>query len=332
MLRLMKLTYLASFCCIFGILAGPADALAQAAGDQCTLGKPAKLFKRAKGKAFRFKVKSGAVATLLEQVGARWKVRMPRGAKGFINVRHMDRVCTYNTPKSEKTEKEVPVEPPVPSPEPEQPPEEPAEAEPEKPVAPPVEAELTPAPEIEPPPVPLQPVVEELVEPEVKPAIKPVEAEKVESTQPEPESTEPVLDSEPEPELTTVVVDEELPAAWQLSDVPTLAYVSLGVGTAALGVAGYFGLEMQSNADLANAMDYGSHSAAQKAQDQAFIANIALGLGSAAIVTGLYLWLDSMFWPEDPAEKETDSDTPEVDAVGVVPVDEGVVVQVGGSF
>lgn len=276
-------------------------ARAQSTGDQCTLGKRAKLFKGTRGKAYRFKLKVGAVVTLVEQDSSRWKVTSARGETGFINVRHMQRVCTYSTLKSEKNEKEVPVEPPVPSPEPapEKPSEEPAEAEPEKPVAP-------------------------VVEPEVKP----VEAEKVESTQPEPEATEVA----PVPEMTAVVVDEDLPQVWQLSDVPTLTYVSLGVGTAALGVATYFGLEMQSNADIANDLDYGSQIAAQKAQDQAFIANIALGVGSAAMVTGLYLWLDSIFWQDAPAEKETDSDTPEVDAVGVVPVDEGVVVQVGGSF
>ena len=251
---------------------------------------------------------------LVRKKSARWNVIAPNGVAGFVPVRHMNRVCTYTTPKSEKAKEEVPAKSPVPSPEP----------APEKP------AEPTPPQEIEPSPVPVQPKVEKPAIPEspLEPAVKPEEAEKVQAIPPAPEPTEEAT----VPEVTAVVVADAVPTRGQLSDIPTLAYVSLGLGTAAFGLAGYFGAEMNSNADIANAMDYGSHSSAKKAQDQAIMANIALGVGAVGIAAGLYLVLDSMFWGEVSAAKKPELGKPDIDGVVVIPVDEGAVVQVGGSF
>ena len=94
---------------MFSLGAGPV--YAQTKGDVCTLGKPAKLFKRAQGKKFSVKFRTGDVVTLLKEERKRWLVERADGRKGYLNTKRMKKVCTFSqpaTPPSEDVESAPP--------------------------------------------------------------------------------------------------------------------------------------------------------------------------------------------------------------------------------
>ena len=103
------------------------------------------------------------------------------------------------------------------------------------------------------------------------------------------------------------------------------------LGGAAVGAGTYFGLEAQSNADTANALEVGSQRAGQDAENQALIANVLYSVGGLGLVTGIYLWFSaddvetaSLSRQSQPGLRLTGLD--------IAPLREGALVLVGGSY
>ena len=85
---------IAWFCLVFM----SANALAQAPGGKCSLGKAAKLFKEQSGMAFHTKLKAGQDVSLIKQIGTRWEVAAPDGTIGYLDAAWMNKICWYTEP------------------------------------------------------------------------------------------------------------------------------------------------------------------------------------------------------------------------------------------
>ena len=103
------------------------------------------------------------------------------------------------------------------------------------------------------------------------------------------------------------------------------------LGGAAVGAGTYFGLEAQSNADLANALEIGSQRAGQDAEEQMVIANVLYGIGAVGLVTGIYLWFNADDVETASLSKQSQAGL-RLTGLDIAPLREGALVLVGGSY
>ena len=120
-------------------------------------------------------------------------------------------------------------------------------------------------------------------------------------------------------------------AASAASPTPWGSYLSMILGGAAVGAGTYFGLEAQSNADLANALEIGSQRAGQDAEEQMVIANVLYGIGAVGLVTGIYLWFNADDVETASLSKQSQAG-PRLTGLDIAPLREGALVLVGGSY
>ena len=123
-----------------------------------------------------------------------------------------------------------------------------------------------------------------------------------------------------------------LPAvASAATPTPWGSYLSMILGGAAVGAGTYFGLEAQSNADIANALEIGSQRAGQDAENQALIANVLYSVGGLGLVTGIYLWFSADDVETASLSKQSQPGL-RLTGLDIAPLREGALVLVGGSY
>ena len=115
------------------------------------------------------------------------------------------------------------------------------------------------------------------------------------------------------------------------ASTPWPSYLSMGLGTAAIGAGIYFGLQAKANEDLANSNDIGSQQAIVDAQDQSLMANILYGVGGLGLGTGLYL----LFTGDDAAETaalKRQQSRVAMTRFELIPLVNGAMLSLGGTY
>ena len=133
----------------------------------------------------------------------------------------------------------------------------------------------------------------------------------------------------PTPSQNEVVASPAVASA--ASPTPWGSYLSMILGGAAVGAGTYFGLEAQSNAEIANALEIGSQRAGQDAENQALIANVLYSVGAVGLVTGIYLWFSADDVETASLSKQSQPGF-RLTGLDIAPLREGALVLVGGSY
>ena len=139
----------------------------------------------------------------------------------------------------------------------------------------------------------------------------------------------PLLSFAPTPSQNEMAA---LPAvASAATPTPWGSYLSMILGGAAVGAGTYFGLEAQSNADIANALEIGSQRAGQDAENQALIANVLYSVGTLGLLTGIYLWFSADDVETASLSRQSQAGL-RLTGLDIAPLREGALVLVGGSY